>query len=267
MNAPESSDEMRPGAAEETAAQAEERRSEEENDLRDSLLGLSHLGMNRLGLVDILTRVAGFAVQAIPGADGAGLTLLEEDRQDTIVATASFVTEIDDIQYGIGQGPCITAARDARTVLSGSLGADPRWPQFGGRVARLGVHSVVSLPLVTSDGVVGAMNVYAHGKHAFDDRAGELGEVFAAPAAVAVQNAHILDQAHRLAARLQTALAGRGVIDRAVGILLSRSGGTEQDALARLRTLSQHEHRKLPHVARDVVDEAVRRAHARHQDS
>jgi len=47
--------------------------------------------------------VAAYAVRAIPGADGAGLTLLEDDRADTIVAAAPFVREIDDIQYGIGQ--------------------------------------------------------------------------------------------------------------------------------------------------------------------
>ncbi len=240
-------------------------RAAEDTDLRHSLASLARLGSNRLGLEDLLTRVATYAVQAIPGADGAGLTLLEDDRADTIVATAAFVHEVDDIQYGMGQGPCISAAAEARTMMSGSLGADPRWPRFGGAVARLGVHSVVSLPLVTPDGVVGAMNVYAHDKFAFDDRAAELGEIFAMPAAIAVQNAQVLAQTQRLAERLQAALEARGVIDRAVGIMMSRSGSTEEQALKRLRTLSQHEHTKLVEVARQVVDEAVRRARVRHR--
>jgi hypothetical protein len=142
-----------PNADDETVEQAAERRSaEEEEDLRESLAGLSRLAADRLLLEDLLTQVATYAVQAIPGADGAGLTLLEEDRADTIVATAPFVTEVDDIQYGMEQGPCISAAREGLTVMSGSLGGDPRWPRFGGWVARLGVHSVVSLPLITPDG-------------------------------------------------------------------------------------------------------------------
>jgi transcriptional regulator with GAF, ATPase, and Fis domain len=257
-----------PDADDETVEQAAERRSaEEEEDLRESLAGLSRLAADRLLLEDLLTQVATYAVQAIPGADGAGLTLLEEDRADTIVATAPFVTEVDDIQYGMEQGPCISAAREGQTVMSGSLGGDPRWPRFGGRVARLGVHSVVSLPLITPDGVVGAMNVYAHDKNVFDDRAAELGQVFAAPAAIAVHNAHVLAQTRRLANQLQTALEIRGVIDRAVGILMSRSGSTENDALDRLRSLSQHEHRKLAEVARQIVDEAVARARARNRRS
>jgi GAF domain-containing protein len=250
-----------------TEPRSDDQRTVEDRDLGDSLADLSRLGSRRMGLEDMLTRVATYAVRAIPGADGAGLTLLEEDRADTIVATAPFVAEIDDIQYGMREGPCISAAAEARTVMSGSLGSDPRWPRFGGRVARLGVHSVLSLPLTTPEGVVGAMNVYAHDKYAFDDRAAELGEIFAAPAAIAVQNAQVLAQTQRLAIRLQSALETRGVIDRAVGILMSRSGGTAEEALERLRALSQHEHHKLPLIARQIIDEAVRRAEARrHSD-
>jgi transcriptional regulator with GAF, ATPase, and Fis domain len=256
-----------PDADDEAVEQAAERRSAEEEDLRESLEGLSRLAAGRLPLEDLLTQVATYAVQAIPGADGAGLTLLEEDRTDTIVATAPFVTEVDDIQYGMEQGPCISAAREGQTVMSGSLGGDPRWPRFGGRVARLGVHSVVSLPLITPDGVVGAMNVYAHDKNVFDDRAAELGQIFAAPAAIAVHNAHVLAQTRRLADKLQSALEVRGVIDRAVGIMMSRSGSTEHEALERLRSLSQHEHRKLADVASQVVEEAVARARARSRRS
>jgi GAF domain-containing protein len=240
-------------------------RSAEEDDLQEGLAGLSRLASNRLGLEDLLTRVATFAVKAIPGADGAGLTLLEADRADTIVTTATFVSEVDAIQYGMGQGPCITAAREGQTVMSGSLGSDPRWRRFGGAIARLGVHSVLSLPLVTADGVVGAMNVYARDRHVFDERAAELGEIFAVPAAVAVQNAQVLAQTQRLAARLQSALETRGAIDRAVGIIMSRSGGTADEALDRLRTLSQNEHQKLAAVAAQIIDEAVRRAQTRHR--
>jgi GAF domain-containing protein len=260
LSGPEVEDETVEGAA-------ERRFTEEEEDLRESLTGLSRLAADRLPLEDLLTQVATYAVQAIPGADGAGLTLLEQDRADTIVATAPFVTEVDDIQYGMEQGPCISAAREGQTVMSGSLGGDPRWPRFGGRVARLGVHSVVSLPLITPDGVVGAMNVYAHDKNVFDDRAAELGQIFAAPAAIAVHNAHVLAQTRRLANKLQSALEVRGVIDRAVGIVMSRSGSTEHEALERLRSLSQHEHRKLAEVARQIVNEAAARARARNRQS
>jgi GAF domain-containing protein len=237
----------------------------DEADLQASVTALSHLAASQLGLKDLMREVATFAVRAIPGADGAGLALLQEDGPDAVVNTTDFVEKIDDTQYGIGEGPCITAAQQAQTVLSGSLGADARWPRFGGRVARLGVHSAVCMPLVAPDGVIGAINVYAHAKHAFDARAARLGELFAVPAAIAVQNAQILDQTRRLAEQLQHAIQTRGAIDRAVGIVISRTGVSADEALARLRRISQTEHRKLTAVAEAIVEEAARRARARHQ--
>jgi GAF domain-containing protein len=249
-----------------TEPESADRRDAENDDLAASLRGLSVLAAGRLPLEEMLTQVARYAVHAIPGADGAGLTLIEQHRSDTVVTTADFVAEVDAVQYGVGEGPCISAARDGVTVISGSLGGDARWPRFGGRIARMGVHSALSLPLITPDEVVGAMNVYARSKHVFDERAAELGELFAIPAAIAVQNARVLEDTRRLAGRLQSALDERMVIERAIGIVMSRSGIDEAEALIRLTKLSQHEHVKLVQIARNLVDEAVRRARATPHD-
>jgi GAF domain-containing protein len=238
-------------------------------DLQASLSDLAGLVAASMGLEDLLGQVAGFAARAIPGADGAGVTLLRVDRADNrveaLAASAPFVAEIDEIQYVVlGEGPCITAALERRTVRSGSLGGEKLWPRFGPRVGRLGVHSVLSLPLPLSDRVVGAINVYAHGKDVFDDHAAELAELFAVPAAVAVHNAQVLARARALTEQLQAALSRRPVIDQAIGILRARSGGTSDEAFARLREMSQNEHVRLGVVAGRIVDEAVRRARARH---
>jgi ANTAR domain len=45
--------------------------------------------------------------------------------------------------------------------------------------------------------------------------------------------------------------------------MMSRNGGTEDQARARLRVLSENEHHKLAVVARRIIDAAVRRAEAR----
>jgi GAF domain-containing protein len=240
----------------------------DEADLRTSLDRLAGLVAGTLDLDELLSQVATFAAAAIPGADGAGVTLLRVEHAEHVVealaASAPFVTNIDELQYEVlNEGPCITAAVERRTVRSGSLGGEQRWPRFGPRVGRLGVHSVLSIPLVVPDKLVGAMNVYAHDKDVFDDHAAHLGELFAAPAAVAVHNAQLLAQATTLTKQLQTALATRPVIDQAVGLLRGRSGGSAEEAFARLREISQSENVKLAIVAQRIVDEAVRRARAR----
>lgn len=237
--------------------------------LQAAIGDLAGLIADRVGLSELLADVAAFAVRAVPGADGAGVTLLQVDRPDNMVqvlaASAPFVAELDRIQYvTLKEGPCITAARERRTVRSGSLGGERMWPRFGPRVGRLGVHSALSLPLLLPGRVIGAINVYARRKNIFDEHAAELGELFAKPAAVAVHNAQILSQAVALSAQLQTALSTRPVIDQAIGLLRGRTGRSAEESFAQLRAMSQREHRKLAEVAQRIVDEAVRIARAQH---
>jgi len=241
-------------------------------DLQAGIAGLASLVTGSLGLDELLARVATYATNAIPGADGAGVTLLNVDgtdhRVDALAASHPFVTEIDEIQYvTVKEGPCITAALEGRTVRSGSLGGEKMWPRFGPRVGRLGVHSALSLPLLLPGQVIGAINVYARGKDVFDEHAAHLGELFAAPAAVAVHNAQVLTRARALAAQLQQAMSTRPVIDQAIGLVRGRTGATAEEAFERLREISQSEHTKLAEVAQRIVDEAVRRARARHSES
>lgn len=239
-------------------------------DLRAGIDDLAGLLAGTLGLPELLEQVAAFTCRAIPGADGAAVTLLRVDATDTAVAalaaSAPFVGAIDEIQYvTLDEGPGITAVRDRRAVRSGSLGGEKMWPRFGPRVGRMGVHSALALPLLLPDRVVGAITVYSHGKDVFDAHAEELGELFARPAAAAVHNAQVLTEALALNAQLRRAMASRPVIDQAIGIIRARTGRTAEDAFTQLQGMSQSEHRKLADVAGLVVDEAVRRAHARNK--
>jgi GAF domain-containing protein len=243
------------------------------DDLSGSLTALSQLLTGHRHLDETLTSIAEFAVQAIPGADGAALTVLEDCRPQSVGASADFVQGIEDVQYKLGEGPCIQAVTDREPQICGSLGGDPRWPRFGPRVGRLGVHSVLAVPLLVRDGVgategaqvvVGALNVYARAKDAFDADSVRLAELFARPAAVTVFNTQALAQTQRVAAQLGEALTSRATIDQAIGVLMSRTGATPDEAFDRLREMSQAGHVKVAELARQVMDEAVRRARARH---
>jgi GAF domain-containing protein len=152
-----------------------------------------------------------------------------------------------------------------RAIVSGSLGSDSRWPRFGGRVARMAIHSALSLPLVVGDEVIGAINTYARLRDAFGEHAVQLGSQFAGPAAVSVYNAQLLAGAQERTKALQRALDSRAVIDQAIGIIRSRSGVSAEVAFDRLTRLSQTENIKLHIVAERMVEEAARRALARHR--
>jgi len=256
----------------ESSARSSEESGGDEAGLHASLTELAGLVTGSQSLNEVLASVATYAVHAIPGADGAGVAVLRVEypshRVEARAASHPLVAEIDDIQYfTLNEGPGITAAVEGRTVRSGSLGGEKMWPRFGPRVGRLGVHSALSVPLLLLGQVVGAITVYAHAKDAFTDHAAYLGEQFASPAAVAVHNAQVLAKAQELTFQLRTALSTRPIIDQAIGLLRGRTGGTAEEAFARLRELSQAEHTKVVVVAQRLVDQAVHRARGRRRKS
>jgi GAF domain-containing protein len=245
-------------------------READDVDLHAGLSGVAGLVAGGSGVVDLLGHVAEFAAQAIPGVDGAGVSVIDmSDDTPSVTAwavTAQFVEDIDRLQYLLfREGPCITCMQTRRPAVSGSLGSDSRWPRFGGGVARMGVHSALALPLLVGDQLVGAINTYTHSRDAFGAHAVELGSQFAGPAAVSVHNAQLLDHAQARTKQLQSALTTRAAIDQAVGIIRSRSGIDADEAFDRLVRMSQAENIKLHVVAERLVDEAVRRAKARKQ--
>ena len=245
-------------------------READEVDLHAGLRGVAGLVAGARGVIDLLGDVADFATRAIPGVDGAGVALLAPENGAPRIqgwgATAQFVHDIDTAQYQeLSEGPGITCMQSRRVTVSGSLGSDSRWPHFGGRVARMAVHSALSLPLIVDGRVIGGINAYARDRDAFGEHAVQLGTQFAGPAAVSVYNGQLLDHAQERTAQLRRALENRAVIDQAIGIIRSRSGASAEEAFNRLTRLSQKENIKLHIVAQRLVDEAVRRAHARHR--
>ena len=243
-------------------------READEVDLYAALTGVAGIVAGARGVIAVLGDVAKFAHQAIPGVDGAGVTLIDAGEPTPSVATwavtAEFVEEIDKVQYlDVHEGPCITCMQSRRPTVSGSMGSDSRWPRLGGRLARMGVHSALAMPLLIGDQVVGAINTYAYRRDAFSEHAVELSSQFAGPAAVSVYNAQLLAGAQERTAQLQRALGNRAVIDQAIGIIRSRSGASAAEAFDRLTQISQSENVKLVVVAERLVEEAARRARAR----
>jgi GAF domain-containing protein len=246
-------------------------READDVDLHAGLSGVAGLVAGGSGLIELLGQVAEFAARAIPGVDGAGVTVIDRCGDTLSVkawaVTAQFVEDIDNLQHiDLKEGPCVTCMQTRRPTVSGSMGSDRRWPRLGGGVARMGVHSALALPMLVGDQLVGAINTFARSRDAFGEHAVELGSQFAGPAAVSVHNSQLLERAQQRTKQLQNALGTRAVIDQAIGIIRARSGVGEQAAFDRLVRMSQAENMKLHVVAERLVDEAVRRAVARQRD-
>lgn len=255
-----------PGREEPSEPSAEQSDADDVH-LLAGLRGVTELVADARSVPELLGDVARFAALAVPNVDGASTALLHPPfKVRAVTATADFVETIDKVQYDeLREGPCLTAMLTRRVAVSGSLGSDARWPHFGGRVARMDVHSALSLPLIVGGEMIGAINTYAKARDAFGEHAVALGTQFARSAAVSVYHAQLLSSARARTDQLQRALGSRAVIDQAIGIIRSRSGASAEQAFERLTQMSQQENIKLVTLAERLVDEAVRRARARHR--
>ena len=76
-------------------------------------------------------------------------------------------TLIEQLQYDLGEGPCVDAYQLDRPVLEPDLAepAAPRWLAFAGPALAAGVRAVFGFPLHVGAVRLGALNLYC-------DRAG-----------------------------------------------------------------------------------------------
>lgn len=202
-----------------------------------------------LGLVTSLAR------DTIPGAEGAGVTLIDaEGRLTTASATSELVAKADTLQYELGQGPCLTACAERVAVRIDDLEVDRRWPQWRAVALPLGLRSSLSVPMVSQDRVLGAVKVYGVGAEAFSATSETLLTRFAAQAAILLANVQTLERAEQLSESLQEALRARNVIAVASGILMERHQLTEGQAFLRLVDDARRAQRELVDEATHLTD-------------
>lgn len=205
-----------------------------------------------------LQRLADYTVQAFPVADGAVVRLA--DRAARAIAGGPAARMADNLHDALGEGPALDALATGEAAYCGSLGAGERWRRFGPRAGRMGLHSVLSLPLSLAGAPIGTITAYSGRKDAFTRRDIDLAQHYALPAAAAIHNARELERSQRQVAELTEALRVRPEIDRAVGVLMSRTGKSDEEALSTLRRASNTRHVKMSDLAHTMVEEAARRA-------
>ena len=106
--------------------------------------------------------VTALAREAIPGAVGAGVTLVDDrGGKTTSGASDPVVEKADSMQYELDEGPCLTSWAQRALVRLDEIGSDGRWPRWSRAVEPLGLRAAMSAPLVAGDRSLGAIKVYA----------------------------------------------------------------------------------------------------------
>jgi GAF domain-containing protein len=132
-----------------------------------------------------------------------------------------------------------------------------RWPEYARAAREQGVGSSLSVPIKLPAPVSAGLNLYSDRQDGFPEQDVELARTLAAYAAVALANVHLYESQKRVAEHLEKALATRGVIDQAKGMLMGARRCNADEAFQLLVDLSQQTNRKLRDVAQEMVNSAV----------
>jgi GAF domain-containing protein len=223
-------------------------------ELAGMFASLSGMLLTRQTVEAALAQITSLAVDTIAGTSGAGISLLDQSgRRITSAATEPLVAQLDDLQYELDQGPCLTAWNDQLVIRADELADETRWTAWCPRATELGMHSVLSAPLTTADRPVGAIKVYSTEVGAYDDKDEELLRRFADQAAIFVAHVQTAEAAERVSDRLKDTLHSREVIATARGMVMSQQNLDADTAYRYLISRSEQESRPLRELAERMV--------------
>jgi len=124
------------------------------------------------GRVATQERITSVALGTVPGCRHAAISLVRAQGPiRTVAATDELPERVDEVQYRIGQGPCLEAIEMQGPYRTGDLAAEERWPDFAkAAVEETGVRSMLSFRLFVREDTIGALNLYSREADAFDHR-------------------------------------------------------------------------------------------------
>ncbi len=206
------------------------------------------------------TRLCG-ACPELVGVSGAGVMLMSGDVPRGSLCASDQVSQlIEELQYTMGEGPCVDAYQQDRVVIEPDLAdpATPRWLAFTPPALRSGVRAVFGFPLRVGTVRLGALNLYrdAPGPLSDDQHADAL--VVADVTARWVLEMQSGAPLETVARELEIGADFHFTVHNAAGIVSVQEGISVTEALIRLRALAFSQDRLLAEVANDVIAHRLR---------
>ena len=197
--------------------------------------------------------------------DGAGLSIVSDSAEYRSLGVSGVgISELDELQFTLGEGPGIEAIHSAAPVLTADLnGPDgARWPAFAGAAIRLGVRAVFALPVTVAGYPVGVLSLSRR-------RPGRLagpaltGGFHAAELAVLPvldvlsidMNAAVEDDTSTAWDELGSLM--RSEVYQAAGVLVAQLGVRPAEALVRLRAHAFTTGMTASEVAYQILDRSL----------
>lgn len=199
--------------------------------------------------------------------DAAAISLVFDGvNTGTLGASSEQARTYDELQFTLGEGPCLESVALRAPVLAVDLAAEVdagRWPAYGPAMLAHSVGGVFAMPVVVSGEYVGALDLFRVQPGSLDGD-----DLHGALAAAELAELPMLDL---LAQNLAAELSGPGSTDwaelnsitraevsQATGMLVAQLEIEPAYALVRLRAHAYATGRSATEVARDILERRLR---------
>jgi ANTAR domain len=200
------------------------------------------------------------------GIDAASISIVFDGASTgTLGASGEHARACDELQFILGEGPCLDSVAHRIPVLVVDL-ADPeeaRWPAYGPAMLAQHMRGVYAIPVVVAGAFVGALDLFcAQPRPLTGD---ELVGALAAAELAGIPLLDLLDadlaaavgDPHSNAWAELNALS-RAEVSQATGMIVAQLEVEPAEALVRLRAHAYATGRSATDVARDILDRRLR---------
>ncbi len=198
--------------------------------------------------------------------DGAALSVIYDGVLSRSVGASSALSgELDELQFTLGEGPCLESAAGSLPVLIADIDdlEAQRWPAFAGAASRRGVRAVFALPVSVAGFPVGALDLYRKRPGALEGDLLAGGLLAAELAVLPLLDLMGLDMDAAVSDNTSVAWAELAALTRtevyqAAGMLIAQLNVSVAEALVRLRAYAFAHDMTASEVAFEILDRRLR---------
>jgi hypothetical protein len=188
----------------------------------------------------------------VPGCAAANVTVWHDGELASQASSHPDSSRLVTIELASNRGPLIDTVADGGTVSCPDTLTETRWPEFTAAALRMGVRSVVTLS--HRGPVIIAMSLLGLRPRSIEADQLPPAELLVAYGGALVGAVSDYDDSRRVATQLRDAAEARAIVDQAKGILMHALGCSADEALERMREVSQRSNLRATEVARRVID-------------
>jgi len=219
------------------------------NEQIKALTKISKAITSDLYLDDILRLIVAVTAEVM-GSNICSLWLVDEkDKTLKLRASQTISREyLKERSLKVGEGIVGQVAREKKPIVILDVMKEPKYKEKT-LAKKEKLRSMLSVPLIVRDKVIGVINCYTSKIHKFSENEINILTAVANQAAVAIENTGLMVKTKVIHEELMS----RKKIERAKGILMKGDGLTEEEAYLRLQRYSMDNRKTMREVAEAII--------------